>query len=119
MKRDEIKKILFAIGAIYQNFQFNEVLLDLWPQILGDATYQETHAAAVEFMRRGSAFAPTPGQLLELIEEKRVSERRKKLEQQKQSESTKQIEWRGDLRSTLSEDGLRKLSALSGDKGMK
>ncbi len=73
MNREETKKILMAIKAIYQNFEFSEVQLELWPMILGDATYDEVHRALLKYMRKSEAFAPVPGKLRDMIGTDRFS----------------------------------------------
>lgn len=114
MTQEEIGKLLASVAAIYPNTEISEPMMAIWPEVLSGISYPEAHAAVLKFMKSPSAFPPTPGQILEIVRSQKIAKQYQVDRDIKRIESTKQITYQGDARSTLSEAGLKKLLALTG-----
>ena len=70
MTRDETKKIVAVIATTYSNFHPSDLslLVDVWTSALMEYAYAEVSAALAAYIRtETSGFAPSPGQLIDLI----------------------------------------------------
>ena len=72
MTREETKTIVRATMICYANWHPEDVslLVDLWAAMLKDYPYQAISAALQSYIMQGNAFAPTPGQLVQLLPSK-------------------------------------------------
>jgi len=60
----ETIKILTTIGAVYQNFEINQIKKDVWSELLKDIEYQYAIPALMETLKT-SKFPPTPADIIE------------------------------------------------------
>lgn len=71
MTRDEAKKIVMVIASTYPNWHPLDMsfTVDVWASMLESYTYQEIGAALKAFIVSDtSGFAPTPGQVIGLLD---------------------------------------------------
>lgn len=71
MTRDEAKKIVMVIAATYPNWHPSDMsfTVDAWASMLDGFTYQEISVALKAFIVSDtSGFAPTPGQVIGLLD---------------------------------------------------
>ena len=71
MTRDEAKKIVMVIASTYPNWHPLDMsfTVDAWASMLESYTYQEIGAALKAFIVSDtSGFAPTPGQVIGLLD---------------------------------------------------
>ena len=74
MTRDETKKLLKEITLLFPRFMESKedktMKVDLWTEVLQDTDYKKTHGALIKYSQTANkGFAPSAGQLLELIDE--------------------------------------------------
>lgn len=70
MTIQETSKILLAITGIFSNFRANEMTLGTWFRLLGAIEMQDVINALDSYIATGAEFAPTPGQLIQLMQRK-------------------------------------------------
>ncbi len=73
MNREETKKILAAISAVYQNVTINAGSVELWHRILEPFQYQQVEKACLEFFRTSSKFPPVPGEIFQNLKKQVAS----------------------------------------------
>lgn len=70
MNKPEMRKIIASMMAIYPTYNVRDIDLTvgMWLEVMGEYSYVEVSLALQSYMRSStSGFAPTPGQLIELI----------------------------------------------------
>ena len=77
MTKEETSKILLAITGIFSNFRANEMTLPTWFRLLGAIQMQDVIHALDSYIATGAEFAPTPGQLIQLMQRKSLPEAEK------------------------------------------
>lgn len=70
MTRDETKKILMAIKAVYPLLVVDQTVIDVWQALLGNHAYAVIQDATMGYLREPHDFAPTPGKILARISDK-------------------------------------------------
>lgn len=85
-------------------------------EVLGDVEYEHGREAIVEFLKTDSAFAPVPGQILAIVNEKRMKRAREAKPQIIKDFEIPRDSFKGNLRDMLTPDGLKRLLKLTGEK---
>lgn len=81
MTLDESRKLVELISQIWKYYEYADDMTEIreWWFFLQDRTYRESQAALYEFERtQDEGFAPTPGQLLRIMDkhkEKKINAR--------------------------------------------
>lgn len=70
MKNEETSKILLAIATVFSNFRTNEITLPTWHRLLKEFEYKNIIEALDSYIATGKEFAPTPGQLIQILKNK-------------------------------------------------
>lgn len=70
MTKEETSKILLAITGVFSSFRPNEMTLPTWFRLLGAIQMQDVINALDSYIATGAEFAPTPGQLIQLMQRK-------------------------------------------------
>lgn len=68
MTENETAKILMAITGLFGNFKPNEMTHPTWHRLLGALPFRDVISALDTYIATGAEFAPTPGQLLKILE---------------------------------------------------
>lgn len=73
MTRDETKKLLKEITVLFPRFMVNDedktMKVDLWAEVLQEEDFVKMHEALIKYSKSSNnGFAPSAGQLIELIE---------------------------------------------------
>lgn len=71
MNKEETRKLIYAIGAFYSNYQPNELTPSMWASVLSDVDFSEAMKALKVFTLTNSPFAPNPGQLVAIVKEQK------------------------------------------------
>lgn len=77
MTKEETSKILLALTGVFSNFRPNEMTLPTWHRLLGAIQMQDVINALDSYIATGAEFAPTPGQLIQLMQRKSLPEAEK------------------------------------------
>ena len=70
MTRDDTKELLFKIASLFPNFKPQNLTyaIDIWAVVLGNYEKEQIEAALAGYVATNtSGFAPSPGQLLEIV----------------------------------------------------
>lgn len=70
-----IGKVTSRFSAIYPSMIISEVLIDVWNEVLSECADSEIINACKQYLSSGERFAPSPGGILELIDEARYGEK--------------------------------------------
>lgn len=74
MTEQETGKILMAISGMFSNFKANEFTGPTWQRLMKDIPFSSVISALDSYIASGKEFAPTPGQLLEILRERALPE---------------------------------------------
>ena len=77
MTKEETAKILLAITGVFSNFRPNEMTLPTWFRLLGAIQMQDVINSLDSYIATGAEFAPTPGQLIQLMQRKSLPQAEK------------------------------------------
>ena len=70
MTEQEAQKLCFEISIAFPNWKGKEnsqATVSLWANVLKEDKFEDLHIAFLMYCRKNNEFAPTPGQLLDLI----------------------------------------------------
>lgn len=70
MTSEETAKILLTLTGIFTNFRPNALTAPMWLRLLRDVPFPQVLSALDTYIGSGKEFAPTPGQLIEIMRER-------------------------------------------------
>lgn len=70
MTAEETAKILLTLTGIFTNFRPNALTAPMWVRLLQDVPFPQVLSALDTYIGSGKEFAPTPGQLIEIMRER-------------------------------------------------
>lgn len=77
MTENDTAKILMAITGVFSSFRPNEMTHPTWHRLLGGLSMSDVISALDSYVASGAEFAPTPGQLLKILERRALPEAEK------------------------------------------